>query len=45
MSDDGTMFLSSDRPGGKGGFDVYLSRSVDGQNTLAENLGDSDICI
>ncbi len=41
VSDDGSMFLSSDRPGGKGGFDVYRSRFVGGQYAILENLGDS----
>ncbi len=41
VSDDGTMYFSSDRPGGKGGFDIYRSQLVDGQYSLVENLGDS----
>jgi len=38
-ADNGTIFFSSDRPGGRGDFDVYLSRLVDGIYTEPENLG------
>jgi tetratricopeptide (TPR) repeat protein len=41
LTNDGTVFLSSDRPGGQGGFDVYQSRFIDGQYTSVRNLGDS----
>lgn len=41
VDNEGTMFLSSDRTGGNGGFDVYQSRFVDGQYAIPENLGDS----
>src|SRR5262249_4100203 len=35
----GDLFFSSDRPGGKGGLDVYRSRLVDGKYSAPENLG------
>ena len=38
-ADNGTIFFSSDRPGGRGDFDVYLSRLIDGIYTEPENLG------
>lgn len=38
---DGTLYFSSNRPGGKGGFDLYRSRFVDGKYAEPENLGDS----
>lgn len=37
---DGTLYFSSDRPGGKGSFDLYRSRLVDGSYTEPENLGE-----
>ena len=40
LSEDGDfMFFSSDRPGGKGGFDLYVSRKVDGKWLPPTNLG------
>lgn len=40
LSEDGDfMFFSSDRPGGKGGFDLYVSRKVDGEWLPPRNLG------
>jgi Tol biopolymer transport system component len=36
---DGTLYLSSTRPGGKGGADIYRSRLVDGEYAAPENLG------
>jgi WD40-like Beta Propeller Repeat len=38
---DGTLYFSSNRPGGKGAGDIYRSRVVDGQYVEPENLGDS----
>lgn len=40
LASDGTLYFSSNRPGGKGSFDIYRSRWVDGKFTEAENLGD-----
>jgi Tol biopolymer transport system component len=37
---DGTLYFSSNRAGGKGSFDIYRSRFVDGKYTEPENLGD-----
>lgn len=37
---DGTLYFSSNRPGGKGGYDVYRSKLVDGKYSEPENLGD-----
>jgi hypothetical protein len=40
MTDDGLMYLASDRPGGLGGFDLYRAqRRRDGSFTAAQNLG------
>jgi hypothetical protein len=38
---DGTLYFTSDRPGGKGTIDVYRSRLVNGRYAEAENLGDA----
>jgi Tol biopolymer transport system component len=38
---DGTLYFTSDRPGGKGAIDVWRSRWVDGRYAAAENLGDN----
>jgi Tol biopolymer transport system component len=37
----GTLYFSSNRPGGKGAGDIYRARLVDGRYTEPENLGDS----
>jgi Tol biopolymer transport system component len=37
---DGTLYFSSNRQGGKGSFDIYRSRFVDGKYMEAENLGE-----
>ncbi len=34
-----TLYFSSDRPGGQGGYDLYKSEFKDGQWAVAENLG------
>jgi hypothetical protein len=38
---DGTLYFSSNRPGSKGGIDVWRSRLVDGRYAEPENLGDA----
>ena len=40
MTHDGTLYFFSNRPGGRGGSDVYRARFVDGKFTEPENLGD-----
>ena len=37
---DGTLYFSSNRQGGKGGFDIYRSKLVGGKYGEPENLGD-----
>jgi hypothetical protein len=37
----GTMFFSSDRPGGKGSFDIYSARFSEGSCTDLQNLGEA----
>jgi len=39
LSANGDLYFSSDRKGGFGGMDVYLSRNVNGKFIKAENLG------
>ena len=39
---DGTLYFSTDRQGGKGGFDLYRSRYADGKYAEPENLGDAN---
>jgi Tol biopolymer transport system component len=39
---DGTLYFSTDRQGGRGGFDLYRSRFVDGKFAEPENLGDAN---
>ncbi len=41
LSKDGTLYFGSGRKGGKGGMDLYRSRSVNGQYQEPENLGDA----
>lgn len=36
---DGTLYFASDRPGGRGSYDLYRSRLVDGRYQEPENLG------
>ncbi len=36
---DGTLYFASDRPGGKGSYDLYRSKLVDGHYQPPENLG------
>lgn len=38
-SDGNTMYFVSDRPGGKGGTDIYVSKKVNGTWSEPENLG------
>lgn len=40
IASDGTLYLSSNRPGGKGSYDIYRSRWADGKFGELENLGD-----
>lgn len=37
----GTLYFAAERPGGKGGLDLYRARFVDGRYTEPENLGDA----
>jgi Tol biopolymer transport system component len=37
----GDLYFGSERPGGRGGFDLWVSRRVDGVYQTPENLGDS----
>ena len=41
VTDDGTMYFSALRDGGKGSYDIYRSKLVDGKYTEPENLGDA----
>lgn len=41
VASDGTLYFSSNRQGGKGGFDVYRSRLIDGKYGEPENLGEN----
>ncbi len=41
LADDGTLYFGSERPGGKGGTDIYRCRFVNGKYAEAENLGDA----
>lgn len=41
VTKDGTLYFSSNRPGGAGGGDIYRARLVDGRYAEPENLGDS----
>ncbi len=40
MTQDGTLYFGSDRPGGKGATDLYRARRTDGGYATPENLGD-----
>jgi WD40-like Beta Propeller Repeat len=39
--DSGALYFTSDRPGGKGYLDIWMSRLVDGRYQEPENLGDA----
>ena len=39
LTEDGTIYFASNRPGGLGSFDIYRSRLVDGHYATPENLG------
>jgi Tol biopolymer transport system component len=39
MADDGTLVFASDRPGGKGGYDIYIAEPVDHQYPIVTNIG------
>ncbi|HEY0156933.1 MAG TPA: hypothetical protein VGF28_06515 [Thermoanaerobaculia bacterium] len=41
VSTNGTLYFGSERPGGKGGIDLYRARLVDGRYAAPENLGDA----
>ena len=41
VANDGTLIFSSNRQGGKGGYDIYMSSWVDGKYNDPVNLGDS----
>ncbi|MCK5148645.1 PD40 domain-containing protein [bacterium] len=41
LTSDGTLYFSSNCPGGKGQFDIYMSKFVNGKFTEPENLGDN----
>jgi Tol biopolymer transport system component len=41
VSNNGTLYFSSNREGGKGSGDIYRSRLVDGKYSKPENLGDA----
>ena len=38
---DGTLYFASNRPGGRGDYDLYRTRLIDGRYTAPENLGDA----
>ncbi len=39
LSNEGTLYFASNRPGGHGSFDIYRSPFANGQHTTPENLG------
>jgi Tol biopolymer transport system component len=39
VSNKGTLYFGASRPDGKGGFDIYLSKFVNGKYSKPENLG------
>ncbi len=41
VASDGTLYFGSNRPGGRGGLDLWRSQLVNGAYAPAENLGDS----
>ncbi|HUR96869.1 MAG TPA: hypothetical protein VMZ26_02255 [Pyrinomonadaceae bacterium] len=41
VSADGTLYFASNRPGGKGGYDVYRAKFTNGSFAEPENLGDA----
>lgn len=41
VSDDGTLIFSSNRPGGKGNYDIYMASWVNGAYQEPQNLGDA----
>jgi hypothetical protein len=41
ITDNGIMYFGSERPGGKGGCDIYKSTFINGKFQQPENLGDS----
>jgi hypothetical protein len=41
VSDDGTLMFSSNRPGGKGQYDIYMASWRDGTYQEPQNLGDA----
>lgn len=40
FADNGNLYFASNREGGKGSFDIYVSRFVNGNYTAPENLGE-----
>lgn len=40
IANDGTLYFSSNRPGGRGGIDIYRARLVNGRYPEVENLGE-----
>lgn len=40
LAPDGSLYFSSNREGGRGKFDIYISQFIDGKYIEPENLGD-----